>query len=230
VCPSKEIANELEIFGFDKDKIHIIPNGINTNSFAPAQPAVKSELKRALKLPLNGAIVIYSGRLENGKGIETLIEAWKLVESNKIETSLHLIIMGSGKLLNNLKEQAKTLNNITFTGWKENKLEYLKASDIFILPSLGEGMPNSLIEAMSCGLACISTDIGGIKELIKHNENGLLFEPGNEKALQDCIISLILGSNKTTLLGASARETILNNYNIEKIADLYLKLYRQMQN
>ncbi len=108
------------------------------------------------------------------------------------------------------------------------RLIILERSDIFVLPSAGEGMPNSLIEAMSCGLACVSTNIGGVRELIVHDTNGLLFKPGNTAALVECLKSLLSGETLATRLCSSARETILKSYTIGQVTVRYMELYRKV--
>ena len=226
VCPSNEVAQELVKYGFKKEKIHTIANGTETDSFAPATVNDKNSLKHLFGMPLEAKIVVYSGRLEKGKGIETLIDAWKEIEASDIKPQAQLAIFGSGRLASELQERASGLRNVKFYGWVDNTADYLKASDIFVLPSTGEGMPNSLMEAMSCGIGCVSTNIGGVRELITHNANGLLFEPGNHKALFECIRLLLSDHTLSSELGSAARKTILNNYTMSKIADQYIQLYR----
>lgn len=228
VCPSGEISRELEKHGFHKEKIHVIPNGIDTGTFLPVQSSLKRDLKSRLGLSQEAKTIIYSGRIEDGKGLETLLDAWELLEGERPSPPPNLVLVGSGKLLRELSDRTKNSGSIRFEGWKNNVLDYLQAGDLFVLPSAGEGMPNSLLEAMSCGLASVATDIGGINELIEHRVNGLLFKPGDAAALAACIKALLSEAPLAAKLGASARDTIIKKYPIGLVAQEYLALYRKL--
>ena len=104
----------------------------------------------------------------------------------------------------------------------------MRHQQFYPLPSLGEGMPNSLLEAMSSGLACVSTDIGGVRELIKHNSNGLLYKAGDVQGLYGCIKSLITDQALSGVLSNNARITAVEGYSLENVAALYLKLYNDV--
>ncbi|MFH1368246.1 MAG: glycosyltransferase family 4 protein [Elusimicrobiota bacterium] len=225
VCPSKEIRGELLTAGFPDDKISIIPNGVDTSEFRPADRDEKSGLRQRLGLSLNERIVIYSGRFENGKGIEVLLETWERLR--KEMRDIRLILIGTGSLEAPLKKQYGNVDSVSFLGWKENTADYLRAGDVFILPSFGEGLPNSLLEAMSCGLACVSTNIGGVSEIIRDGENGLLVEPKNSDALLNALRTLLSQKEKSAGLGGKARSFIEQGFSIEKVAEQYETIYRK---
>jgi len=228
VCPSGEIASELEKYGFSKNKINIIPNGVDTVVYAPASGVQKSQLRHALGLPSEGKLVIYSGRLVKGKGLELLIECWKKMEFKNTMPAPGLLICGAGPLLESLEKSCSGTPSVRFLGWKDNALDYLKASGVFVLPSSGEGMPNSLMEAMSCGLACIGTDIGGIKELVADRASGLLFKAGDAAELTIALQTLLTDNTLALSCGEKARRTIIENYSIEKTTKAYVELYRKL--
>lgn len=228
VCPSAEIAEELFKHGFDRERVYVIANGVETSVFSPAGIAVKSALRQQLGLPARAKIALYAGRLEKGKGLETLIEAWKAPAIAAAGPAAVLVIAGAGTLLKKLKTSAEGAKNIIFAGWQDDISSYLKASDIFVLPSSGEGMPNSLLEAMACGLGCVGTDIGGIRELISNRSSGLLFEPGNAPALAEAIARFLTDEKLLSDCGTNARETILKAYSIERVTEAYVGLYGKL--
>jgi Glycosyltransferase len=168
--------------------------------------------------------VLYTGRLEPGKGLETLIDAWGLLPKD----SARLLILGTGSLEGTLKSRASRDERIIFPGWKENAADYVKAADIFVLPSFGEGLPVSLLEAMSCGLACVSTQIGGVTELIRNGENGVLVKPGEPEALAGELKKLINDPAARERLGKAARVFVENNMSMEKVTATYAELYLKL--
>lgn len=227
VCPSAEIKQELIKAGFKENSISVIPNGVNTHTFTQTSLRQKRPIREKLHLPLDSTIAIYTGRLEPGKEVETLIEAWLDVEADLQISNACLIILGSGSLSEEIRQKAGDygLRNIIFLDWTSHVAQYLKASDIFVLPSSGEGLPNSLIEAMACGLACISTNIGGIIELITNNRNGILIPPKNAEILTQSLKKLILDASLRHKLGEAAHLFARNNLSIDKVADKYENLY-----
>jgi glycosyltransferase involved in cell wall biosynthesis len=118
--------------------------------------------------------------------------------------------------------------SVRFTGWKQNTADYLRASDIFILPSLGEGLPNSLLEAMACGLTCMSTRIGGISELITDGKNGLLIEPGSVSAVFEGLHRAASDPGAAAAMGKEARKRMMAGFSIENIAKKYTELYSRV--
>ncbi|MHB9156138.1 MAG: glycosyltransferase family 4 protein [Endomicrobiales bacterium] len=224
VCPSREARDELVRAGFDRAKIQVIPNGVSTEIFSPASQGEKKTLRQALGIPGNATVVIYTGRLEPGKGLETLLDAWPRAAG----AQAHLYVLGTGSLEQTLRSRASGEGEIHFTGWKRNTVDYLRAADIFVLPSFGEGLPNSLIEAMSCGLACVATDIGGVTELITSGKNGVLVAPGDAPQLAAALTRLITAPEARALLGKEARAHAESTLSIGRTAGQYRELYARL--
>jgi len=195
-------------------KIKVISNYINTDQFKPQHDIIKNNK------------LIYIGRLNKQKNLFNLMKSLKNI-------GLTLDIIGSGELKEDLEKLAVELKvQVNFLGNLPNKElpNILNQYGIFILPSLYEGMPKTLLEAMSCGLACIGANVSGIKEVIKHNETGILC--GNSVSdLRKAILDLINNTNKQKQLGENAREFILNNFSlntqIKKEIDIYLQIINE---
>ncbi|HEC93684.1 MAG TPA: glycosyltransferase, partial [Candidatus Atribacteria bacterium] len=103
----------------------------------------------------------------------------------------------------------------------------LNKSEIFILPSFFEGNPKALLEAMSCGLACIGTDVEGIREVIKHKENGYLCKT-DPKSIKEAILEILNDRELETKISQNARKAILENFSLEKILEKEIKIYQSL--
>ena len=116
--------------------------------------------------------------------------------------------------------------NTVFLGFLDNPAKYLEQSDIFVLPSLWEGMPVALMEAMACGLPCIASDVGGVGELIDNNISGILVKPKDIDALYESMLRLISSPDERAKLGEGARKKISNCYSkknmINQLEQIYL--------
>ena len=119
-------------------------------------------------------------------------------------------------------------NRIQFYNQVDNISEYYLNAFMFVLPSRCEGMSNSLLEAMSYGMPCISTRVSGSNDLIVNNQNGMLVDIGSDTQLAETILYLFSHLEIAFSLGLHARETIIKNYQIDLIADGYLKVYNQI--
>ena len=119
-------------------------------------------------------------------------------------------------------------DKVTFVGWVDDVSDYLRTADIFVLPSLQEGLPNSLLEAMACGLPVVATRIGGVVDIVKDGENGILVEPGDPKGMAEGIVRLFKDQEFARKIARNAFQTIKNSYSIDSIVPRYIELYRQL--
>ena len=228
IVPTIEIKNELTNNHFPESKIYNIANGVNTGLFTPASEEEKYTLRRELRLPGKN-LVIYAGRIELGKGVDVLLKSWESVVQKFPEA--HLLILGEGSLKDDLIREVGNKNcrqQVHFLGNDEAVSKYLQASDIFVLPSLAEGLSNALLEAMACGLPVITTNIGGTDEIIINGKNGILIELQDEVALTDKMLFLFNNPQETKNLGNQARKTVEDSYTIEYIGQQYISLYKEL--
>ena len=158
-------------------------------------------------------ILISVGVLRISKGHKYLIEAYKQLKQKYV--SLSPIIIGDGPEKSNLENQSKDLGQVYFLGRQNHGkiVEYLKASDIFILSSIDlpqdrEGTPTSIMEAMAAGLPVIATRVGGVSSLVKEGVNGFLVNPGSSEELSQTIIKLIDNPDLASKMGAQNLEDI----------------------
>ncbi len=229
VSTNQEGIQEYKSAGYPVNKIYHIPNGVFP--FLPEKKYQNNNIK-----------VITSVRLDRQKGVDTLLSAWTNVVAQ--EKRIKLLILGQGNLEKELRMMAKTFgvnNSVIFLGMVNNPENYLKESDIFVLPSRAEGMSNGLLEAMCIGLSCIGTNISGNKELITDEkiefiqngdffigERGILVNPEDINGLSKAILYLAQNPNKRKELGIEAKVFVRENYSIDIIAEKYIDLYHQL--
>jgi glycosyltransferase involved in cell wall biosynthesis len=226
VAISAEMMAELRAWDIPAERIVQIPNGVDTNGFAPPTLKDKQRAREVLGLANTVQVTVYAGRLTAKKRVDILLQAWKFV--CRLHTSARLLLVGDGPERTALQALAGELDlgqSVTFCGAQPEVLPYLHAADLFVLPSVSEGLSNALLEAMAAGLSCIASNIGGNVDLIADEENGVLFEPGNIKQLTDMLLRLSRNEAEREEFGRRARETVEANYSMDRVAEKYMELY-----
>lgn len=199
-------------YQIEKKNIYVIPNYVETDRFKP-EPNNGNKSFR----------IITVGRLELQKNVGTLIQAVSLLD-------VELVIVGDGSQRQELEyARRNTTARIRFLGNISNKLlpKMLSDSDLFVLPSLYEGHPKALLEAMSCGLPVVGTRVSGIQELIRDGENGLLSETDPE-SLREKIMLLLGNPDLRMRLGKAARNYVKKNFSLNHIIDLEVSLINEL--
>jgi glycosyltransferase involved in cell wall biosynthesis len=169
------------------------------------------------------------GRLEPVKDQVTLLYAFKIILQQFPNSKL--VITGDGSLASVLKNTAASLrisNSVLFLGLRDDILELLGTMDIFVLPSISEGTSCTLLEAMSCGLPVVATNVGGNPELVLDNETGVLVPKQDSKKLSHAIITLLTNSDLRTKMSLSGRERIVQGFSLYKMIDNLKNLYNSL--
>jgi glycosyltransferase involved in cell wall biosynthesis len=225
VVLNEEGRRDLAEFGLGERPVRLIPNGVDTELFCPYPRSRLAAKRRGLGLPVEGTIGVFVGRLSESKGLDRLLAAWRGVIRDSRKAA-YLVIIGSGTLGPRLEAWANGLGkNVRFLGTRDHVQDYLQAADLFVLPSLAEGMSNALLEAMACGLPVVATDVGGSGEVIESSMNGIVVPPDDVDALHTAISYLIHHPAQARELGQAARQTIVARYSVDAIVDQYLALY-----
>ena len=212
--------------GFTAERIHSIPNGIDLQSFTST--ASQSDTKSALGLP-DKTIILFVGRLVKEKSLPTLLSAFAAALSEY--PNLHLEIVGDGVERESLETQATELDireNMRFAGRQPDVRSYLHAADIFVLPSITEGISNALLEAMSAGLACLATPVGGNAEVLGQGSCGILLPTENVEAWKQALVQVGSDAALRHQLGEAARQRIQENYDFSIIGTRYETLYTDL--
>ena len=224
IAISREVREHLILdFRLDGKKITVINNGIDTKNFGDF--SAREKMRKDLGIndaPLVGIIA----RLSDVKGHIYLIRAMQKVVKNFAPAKL--LIIGRGRMKDALIEEAGNLglkDNVLFIPEARGSEDLLAAMDIFVMPSLQEGLGLALMEAMAQGLAVIGSRVGGIKTLIQDEVNGLLVKPADAEGLTAAIIRLLGDCDLRRNLGVNARKFIVDNFSKEKMVDLTEKFY-----
>jgi glycosyltransferase involved in cell wall biosynthesis len=221
---SREISEELIDEGIDKQRCRYIPNGVDISVYTPPDLLKKKEIREKLRLP-RGFLLLYCGRLAPEKGLDWLISVWKQFIPGKNAT---LILAGSGEEEEKLKNLAG--ENVIFTGFINDPLLYYHAADAFVLPSSTEGLSNSMLEAMACGLPVIAANVGAAPEVITNGQTGLLVGPENSQELLDTLIFLYQNPELRLRIGTKGSNSINKNYPLEKTVSALVSLYSELLN
>lgn len=164
--------------------------------------------------------VLFVGRINGLKGIFELLSAFREIRQTE-PTDCRLVLAGDGPDLERAREWVRTAgieDNVSFTGWVigDDKTITFEAADVFVLPSYAEGLPNAMIEAMSCGLPVIMTSVGSIPDVIQNDENGILIRPRDESSLREALLRLIRSSSERERLGQAGYRTASAQFTIDE--------------
>jgi len=192
---TKNMEREIKSFGFNLKNIYIIPNGIELEKFKNLS---KNTARKELNISQNEKVVLFVGTLKNIKGIKYLVEAINIVKQKGLK--IKLLLVGDGEQKSELEKMAEKLNikeEVVFIGRIDNKeiAKYMAVANIFVLPSLSEGLPVVVLEAMASGLPIIATKVGGVPEILKDSENGFLVDAKNSEQIAEKILYLFSGDD-----------------------------------
>lgn len=201
-------------YNIHPESITVIPNYVETDIFQP------QEMERP---PATRQRICFIGRLEAQKNPLALLEAIK-------GSGAQLLVVGNGSLKEAMQAYVQENNlDVQFLGNLPHRQlpDVINSTDVFILPSLYEGHPKTLIEAMSCGAAVIGANSPGIREIITHGENGWLCET-DAKSIHDALTALLSDAGLRKRLGSQARQYALAHFALDQVLELEIEVYRKV--
>lgn len=214
----------LARLGLLAENVAVIPNGVDVQKYFPGPSNLKQELKAE-------RLFVYQGRLATEKNVEALLRAWKQAE---MRSTSKLLIVGDGPLTQSLKPFHGSEYGVFWMGFvsdENRRIEILRGADVFVLPSLVEGLSISLLEAMACGLACLATDAGADGEVLEGGAGVVLSTQRVMSELRTLLPVFQDHPELTTLLGQKARQRVLErytiNHNITQLERLYTEVLEQ---
>lgn len=221
-------------------KIASIPNGVDVDRFSPIDLSARTAIRKRLGLPMDLPLVIFVGFWSTEKGPDVLLEAWMRARA-QTGIDAGLVFIGSadarhpevdaglvGRVRGRVVEDGLE-SRVFFVERTDDVVSYLRAGDVFAVPSSREGLSNALLEAMASALPCITGAIPGVSDsVVEHQVNGFIVAPGDAAALALHLTALIRDPGLRQQIGAQARQTILTRFAIERIADQYFALYRSL--
>lgn len=205
------------------------------NGFAPELffPRDKVEARHMLGLDVTQKNLLFVGNLYPVKGLSYLLQAFNLLLDKA--PNVHLHIVGDGRLRNSLEKEVANMNideQVTFHGRQPYEAipTWLQSADAVVLSSLSEGLPSILLESMGCGVPMISTDVGGIKEILQDQRTGLLVPPENAEALAQAMVRMMVDQEDQRDLYGKAARNASYSYTWRQNAENHLELYETVMN
>jgi glycosyltransferase involved in cell wall biosynthesis/SAM-dependent methyltransferase len=218
IAVSHEIQSELLEYGFAAEKIHRIPNGVDVEEFQRSRPFPSNPRRRFILL----------GRRTPQKGIDTALKALKILADKGLAVDLELKFYGWDYAEWDYRQMAQDLGVeelVTFLPFENNVLDVYQAAYCLLLPSVGEGLSNVLLEAMSLEMPVIASKVSGTEEVLDDQKNGLLIPPGSPEALASAMDLVLAKPELAFDWGRQARRKVQEHYSLDAVAQKYAKLY-----
>ena len=229
VSPSRWLADCAKKSSLFKDlKVEIIPYTIDTKVFKPID---KNIAKGILNIPEEKKVILFGGlsvTTDKRKGIQHLIPAVRILEDYEIYKFAELLIFGADRPKEDIETKFKT-NYLGFINDDITLSIIYSAADVFVMPSIQDNLPNTVLESLSCGTPVVSFDIGGNPDMIEHKINGYLAKPFESTDLAEGI-KYVLSSDEKIInsLNTIARQKVENEYSAERISKMYLNLFEEL--
>jgi len=219
----------IQVGAVPPHKIVYIPNGIDTSRFQP-NPMVRQAVREQLGCAPDAFVWLTVGRLEPVKNHLGLLSAFREVAA--VHPNARLLIAGQGSLQAATEQRIVELGlagRVRLLGLRRDIPDLLNAADAFVLPSLWEGMPLTLLEASATALPIVATDVGGNSEVVLDGKTGYLVPPQEAKALTQAMLRvMLLSANDRIAMGQAGRAHVVQNFDLERVVDRWESLYREL--
>jgi glycosyltransferase involved in cell wall biosynthesis len=225
-------AEVLTRLGVSEQKLAVIPNGVDPECWAPAGLQCTNSIQQQVRQRLGEKrVFLYMGRIAAEKNVEALLKAWRLIDTKDCQ----LVIVGDGPLRSTLQNNSATTEegDVLWWGYEsdlDTKVALLQCAEVFLLPSLVEGLSLALLEAMATGTACVATDAGADGEVIDGGAGIVLSTQGVSTQLRTLLPVLRDQPVLTAELGRRARERVLERYTLTRNIDALETLYGELLN
>jgi glycosyltransferase involved in cell wall biosynthesis len=232
VAMSRLIRDEMVAAGVPGERIRLLPHGVDTTRFRPADAEERASLRARLGLPA-GILAVYSGRLLRGKGLETLVDA---LAEPAVPAELTAILVGSGEgqaldateALRRQVAERGLAGRVVFAGRTDRVEDYLRAADLFVFPSIFEALGIALVEAAACGLPAVASRTGGIVDVVEDGGSGILVPPGDASSLAQGLAALARDAGRREAMGERARAVALARFDERDVLEGYRALFREV--
>jgi glycosyltransferase involved in cell wall biosynthesis len=231
IACSERVREHLRAVGtVPMNKVTVIRNGINLGIWDRSpNPATTIEFRKSFNFAEQDFVIGIVGRLEEQKGHVYLFEA--LASLRDEFSNLRLLVVGEGTLGDSLRQLVNSLKlspNVTFAGARRDMRIVYEALNLVVIPSLWEGLPITLLEAMASGRAVVATNVGGIPEVIRHEFNGLLLPPKDSVAIADAIKRCYCDRDLMSRLALAGKNTVHMEFSIEVTARKVIEVYEEL--
>jgi glycosyltransferase involved in cell wall biosynthesis len=226
VAVSEEIKHEMEARGVPEDKLAVVQNGLDYDELKVGQS--QGKLRAALKTSAPDSLFVgYIGRLSPQKGLPYLIGAAARLAGRR---NVYFVLIGEGELRAELEQQVRAQaldERVVFLGRRDDVPDLLQELDMVVLPSVREGTPMVLLEAMGVGRAVVASAVGGVRDVIEHGRTGLVVEPTDVPGLAQAITRLVDDPAERRALGRAAYAAVRDRFSSVAMARRYDQIYRE---
>jgi glycosyltransferase involved in cell wall biosynthesis len=229
VAISGGVADSLAAAGVERERVTVVHSGVDCERFRPPTSEERAGARSALGISAGEFLISAVGALEARKGHRYLIEAIGRLAAGGNPVKVKCLIAGQGSIYEILRREialVRSADRIKLIGKIDDPRELLRASDVFAMPSLKEGLGVAALEAMASGLPIVASDVGGLREVIQHDRTGIIVPPENPAAIGSAIGRLMESAELRAQMGAAARARVVENYSMEKMSARTLALYR----
>ena len=211
------------------DQYRVIPLGFDLRRMTTIGDSDRRAARAALGLAPDAHVIFTAGRLTAIKRHDLFLDVAGLIAAR--DTQAAFLIAGDGELRSALEEQARAagiVDRVRFLGWRRDLETLYAASDLFLLTSRNEGTPVALIESLAAAVPGVSTDVGGVRDVIVDERLGLVAPFGDARALADHAIALLSDPDRRHSMGEAGRQSVLARYGLDRLVDDVERLYREL--
>jgi glycosyltransferase involved in cell wall biosynthesis len=227
---SEETREEAIRFSIPARCVHLIPNGVDGRQFYPATSDERAAARRALGLNCE-RLMLYVGRLSAEKNPIGLLDAWAAIDA-KVRAGALLALVGNGPDWDKLHAKVQMLDltgSVHLAGQRNDVATWYRAADVYVISSHNEGLSNSMIEAMACGLPVVATAVSGIKKYVGRTNAGLVVGIGDMKGLAGAMEVMMTDSNKREFYGRASRKVFDDCLSLAEVANQMNGIYRSIE-
>jgi glycosyltransferase involved in cell wall biosynthesis len=226
--------------GLPADRIRQAPNGVDAERFRPASPDERVALRTALGLPVARPLILFVGLMSPDKQPHLLFEAWLRLQTDRALASTLVLVgatsprqfeadAGLAADIRRRADEAGVGDRVIFVAPTNQVHDYFRAADVYAMPSIREGLPIALLEAMACGLPCVASRLPGATDvMIEDGINGRLVPPRDAAGLASALSETIAHPAEASRMGAAARRTVEERYTLPRVAEIWLAAYEQV--
>ncbi len=229
IAVSNAVKQHLVAQRMPPDRITVIHNGVDLRAFS--RPDGSQGIRRQWNLPEAAPVLVTVGRLAPTKGHADLLHALATLVADPRWNDLRLLVVGSGALLPQLRQLADRLDlaeRVIFAGFHRDVLPFLQAADIFVLPSVQEGLSLSALEAMALGKPVVACRVGGTPEVVVDGETGILVAPGQPADLARALEHLLSHPDQARAMGAAGQRRVKEAFDLEQMVSRIETIYRKL--
>lgn len=230
VVVNREVEAYARELGVPADRIRYLPNAVDGRRYRPAGERARKESKKRLGHPAHRPLVVYVGRLHPVKGVDVLIEAWASL-AKPAPGGARLIVVGDGPARGELERRAERLGlgeSVSFVGERSDVMTFYRAADLFVLPSRSEGLSNAFMEALSCGVPILASDVGGTSDLLSNGYSSGLVPAEDPRSLARKMGECLQDPIGHRTQARSIRGKVMASMDVRAVAERLEGIYLEM--